>query len=374
MTPTLGILGGGQLGRMMALAAIPMGIRCRFLVDKPADGVLDFGDVTVADWTDADVLRNWAAGCDAVTVESEWAPADLLAQASPNTRVFPSPATLTTIRDKALQKRALADAGLATPDFRVCTTRDELHAAADTLGLPLMAKRRRGSYDGYGNATCKTVADLDAAWHELAQEDGLLAEAWAPFEAELSVLVARWTDRRTVVYPVAYSEQRDHRCHAVVVPSGFSGEVEQRARDLAVAAVEAVDAVGIVGVELFAMPDGSVSINELAPRPHNTGHYTIEACQTSQFEQHVRAVLDLPPGSPDLVRPAACMINLLGSREGEVQADGFADALAEPGTHVHLYGKRSVRPRRKMGHVTVLGDEPDAARKRAERAAGLITL
>ncbi len=374
MTPTLGILGGGQLGRMMALAAIPMGIRCRFLVDKPADGVLDFADITVADWTDPNVLRDWAAGCDAVTVESEWAPADLLAQASPDTRVFPSPATLTTIRDKALQKRALADAHLATPDFRVCATREEFHAAAKTLGLPLMAKRRRGSYDGYGNATCKTIADLDTAWDDLAQEDGLLAEAWAPFEAELSVLVARWSDDRTVVYPVAYSEQRDHRCHAVVVPSGFSHEVEQRARELAVAAVEAVDAVGIVGVELFALPDGSVSINELAPRPHNTGHYTIEACQTSQFEQHVRAVLGLPPGSADLIRPAACMINLLGTRDGEIQADGLTDALAETGAHVHLYGKRSVRARRKMGHVTVLDDSPQAARRRAEHAAELITL
>ena len=178
------------------------------------------------------------------------------------------------------------------------------------------AAARRGSYDGYGNATCRTQSDLDAAWNDLAQEDGLLAEAWAPFEAELSVLVARWVDGRTVVYPVAYSEQRDHRCHAVVVPSGFSHEVENRASELALAAVKAVDGVGIFGVELFALPDGSISVNELAPRPHNTGHYTIEGCATSQFEQHVRAVLDLPPGLPDLVRPAACMVNLLGTREG----------------------------------------------------------
>jgi 5-(carboxyamino)imidazole ribonucleotide synthase len=374
MTPTLGILGGGQLGRMLALAALPMGVRVRFLVDTPADPIADFADVTVADWTDPDVLSRWAQTCDAVTVESEWAPADLLAQAAPDARVFPSPDTLRTIRDKALQKRSLADAGLATPPFRVCGTRDELHAAADTLGFPLMAKRRRGSYDGYGNATCRTPEDLDAAWDDLAQDDGLLAEAWAPFEAELSVLVARWEDGQTVVYPVAFSEQRDHRCHAVVVPSGVDKSTEQRARELALSAVEAVGAVGIVGVELFALPSGEVSVNELAPRPHNTGHYTIEACATSQFEQHVRAVLSLPPGSAALRRPAACMVNLLGRRDGPLEASGYSDLLAEPGVHVHLYGKRDVRARRKMGHVTVLDDTPHAARARAESAADRLTL
>jgi 5-(carboxyamino)imidazole ribonucleotide synthase len=359
---------------MLALAALPIGVRVRFLVDKPADPIADFADVTVADWNDPAVLAAFAAGCDAVTVESEWAPADRLADAAPGARVFPSPETLRTIRDKALQKRAFESVGLATPAFRVCATRQALHAAAQALGLPLMCKQRRGSYDGYGNATCKTAEDLDAAWETLAQDDGLVAEAWAPFESELAVMVARWADGRIVTYPVVQSEQRDHRCHAVVVPSGVPDEVERRAVDLAVAAVEAVEAVGIVGAELFALPGGEVSLNELAPRPHNTGHYTIEATVTSQFEQHVRAVLGLPPGDASLVRPAACMINLLGTREGDVLADGFADLLSEPGAHLHLYGKASVRPRRKMGHVTVLADTPAEARTRAEAAAARITL
>jgi 5-(carboxyamino)imidazole ribonucleotide synthase len=177
-----------------------------------------------------------------------------------------------------------------------------------------------------------------------------------------------------VVYPVAYSEQRDHRCHAIVVPASTTAEVAAEAQAVALAAVEAVGGVGITGVELFELEDGRILVNELAPRPHNSGHFSIDACYTSQFENHIRAILGWPLGSPALREPAAVMINVLGHREGRPSLNGYRDALAIPGAAVHIYGKYDVRPRRKMGHVTATGKDPDETRGRAEEAASLIQL
>jgi 5-(carboxyamino)imidazole ribonucleotide synthase len=373
--PTLGILGGGQLGRMTALAAIPMGIRVRFLVPKPAGPVEGLGEVTVADWKDPDVLREWAAGCDAVTVESEWAPADVLLDVLPEgTALWPHPDTLRTIRDKGRQNQTLHDAGLPLPPFRRCPRLDDALDAADAFGYPVVLKKYRGSYDGYGNATARTPDEVRAAWPDLADENGLLVEAFVRFRQELTVLVARHPDGSHVTYPVAYTEQRDHRCHAVVVPAGISEDTAEEARRVGLKAVETVGGVGITAVELFETEDGHILVNELAPRPHNTGHYTIEACYASQFENHARAVLGLPLGDPSLRVPSAVMINVLGHREGTAQPNGLADALATPGVGVHIYGKKQVRPKRKMGHVTATGDDPAEVRAHAERAANLIHL
>lgn len=373
--PTLGILGGGQLGRMTALAAIPMGVRVRFLVSKPSPSVEGLGHVTVADWKDPAVLRDWAARCDAVTVESEWAPADVLAGVLPEgVGLWPRPETLRIIRDKGRQSEALRDAGLPLPDFARCPTLDDALAAADRFGYPVVLKKYRGSYDGYGNATARTPADLRAAWPDLADETGALVEAFVRFRQELTVLVARHPDGSHVTYPVAYTEQRDHRCHAVVVPADISEETAEEARRVGLAAVEAVGGVGITAVEVFETEEGRILVNELAPRPHNTGHYSIEACHTSQFENHARAVLGWPLGDPSLRVPTAVMVNVLGHREGRSQPGGLEDALAVPGVGVHIYGKASVRPNRKMGHVTATGTDPAETRVRAERAAELIRL
>ena len=373
--PTLGILGGGQLGRMTALAALRMGLPVRFLAPKPAGPMMDLGQDLVADWTDTEVLRRFAEGCRVVTVESEWAPADLLAEVLPaGTAVWPTPKTLQLIRDKGVQKTTLLDAGLPVPSFSRCATLDEAQAAAKVYGFPVLLKQYRGSYDGYGNATARTPEAVETAWNDLADTDGLLVEAWVPFVRELAVLVARRPDGEYVVYPVAFTEQRDHRCHAVVVPADIAPEVAEEARRVAVAAVEAVSGVGLTAVELFELEDGQVLINELAPRPHNTGHYSIDACYTSQFENHVRAVLGWPLGNTALREPAAVMINILGHREGVPCTEGLEDALSVPGVAVHLYGKNAVRPRRKMGHVTATGTDPDETRRRAEQAAGFIRL
>ena len=374
---TLGILGGGQLGRMTALAALRLGLDVRILAERPSGPAAPFAGATVADWTDPFVLRDWAEGCDAVTVESEWAPADRLLDVLPaGVLLWPSPDTLRTVRHKGRQRDRLAERGLPQPDYARAATREALGAAADRFGLPVVAKRFEGSYDGYGNATCRTPEELDDAWGRLAADDGLLVEAFVPFEAELAVQVARRADGEAVVYPAVRSEHRDHRLHAATVPAGLDADLEAEARRVALAAVEAVEAVGVVTVELFLLGADAgrrVRVNEIAPRPHNTGHIWTEAGHTSQYENHVRAVLGWPLGSPDLRVPAACLVNVLGVREG-TSRPRLHDALAVEGASLHLYGKPDVRPARKMGHVVVTAPTPDAARRRAERAATLVRL
>jgi 5-(carboxyamino)imidazole ribonucleotide synthase len=187
-------------------------------------------------------------------------------------------------------------------------------------------------------------------------------------------MVARRADGEHVEYPVVETIQKDHRCHMVIAPAQIADDIAERAREIARAAVEAVDAVGVIGVELFEMEDGEVLYNEMAPRPHNTGHYTIEACHTSQFENHLRAILGWPLGDPSLQVPAAVMVNLIGERDDVARPEGLTDALSIPGAAVHIYGKTDVRAKRKMGHVTVTGSDVDSLIERAEKAAALIRL
>ena len=370
--PTLGILGGGQLGRMTALPAARLGVPVRVLADHESGTGRPLAGVTVADWTAPAVLRDWAAPCDAVTVESEWAPADALLDAAPDVRLRPGVPTLVAIRHKGRQRGALAEAGLPQPEHVWAATRDDARDAVARYGAAVL-KRFEGSYDGYGNATCRSVADVDAAWAELAADDGLLVEAFVDFEAEAAVTVARRADGEAVVYPAVRSEHRDHRLHAATVPAGFSDATEQAARRVALDTIAALDATGVATVELCVTGAGDVLVNEVAPRPHNTAHLTIDAHHTSQFENHVRAVLGLPLGDPGLRVPAACMVNVLGEREGAAAPD-LAAALAVSGASVHLYGKDDVRPERKMGHVTVTADAVDLARQRAEAAAAAVRL
>jgi len=374
--PTIGILGGGQLGKMMAAEAVRMSVNVRLLSPKDAGPMQAYAGACTGDWTDPDVLRDFGAECDVVTVESEWAPAAEAADALPaSVDVRPSPDTLRLIKDKGVQKRHLADAGCPVPDFECCETLDAALTAADTLGYPVVLKQYRGAYDGYGNATAHSPEEVREAWPDLAADDGLMVETFADFTRELAVQVARRPGGEQGVYPVAYTEQKDHRCHAVEVPAEVDDEIAETARTIAQRSVDAVDGVGLVAVELFEMPDGRVLVNELAPRPHNTGHYSIEGCHTSQFENHVRAVLDWPLGSTALRAPHAVMVNVLGGREGTpAQADTLPDALAVDGVTPHIYGKPDVRPGRKMGHVTALGADPQDTRARAERAADAIAL
>ena len=372
----VGILGGGQLARMTAEAAARLGIEVAVLereAGSPAGRIA--AREVVGDWSDAARLAALAEDALAITLENEFVDPEALAWlAARGAPVFPTANTLAAVQDKLAQKRFMFDAGVPTPAFAAVGAPDDIVRFAEEHGWPLVLKARRNGYDGYGNATLRSPDDAPAALQRLGwPERTLLVEAWVPFVRELAVMVARGAGGQVAVYPVVETVQRDHICHVVRAPAPVAPGVAARAREIAVRAVERVAGIGVFGIELFATAD-AVLYNEIAPRPHNSGHYSIEGCVTSQFENHLRAVLGLPLGATELVASAAVMVNLLGTRTGPARAEGLAAALAVPGAQVHLYGKLASRPGRKMGHVTALGATLAEAEARAQRAAAALRI
>ena len=373
----LGILGGGQLARMMAEAASQLGVEVAILekeAGSPAGRIA--AREVVGGWLDLDRLAALAEGTLAVTLENEFVDiAALQWLEAHGVAVYPSAHTLALIQDKYEQKRFMRAAGIPTADFAPVSAVEDVTRAAAEWGWPLLLKGRRNSYDGYGNATLHGPDDIAPACERLGfPARTLYVERWAPFTRELAVMVARGRDGAVVIYPTVATVQRNHICHIVRAPAPGTAEAAQRAAQFAQRAVEAIDGVGVFGVELFELGDGAVLYNEIAPRPHNTGHYSIEGCVTSQFENAVRAALGLPLGSAAMVAPAAVMVNTLGVRDGPAEARGMAQALAIPGAHVHVYGKLASRMGRKMGHVTALGASVAEAEAIARAAADALDL
>ncbi len=365
----VGIAGAGQLARMTCLAAWPLGLRVAVLGSRTEPAAPMAAAVVEGDWHDAEAVRALGLAARVVTLENEFVDAGALASVqAAGTPVRPGAAALGRVQDKALQKELIRSAGLPAAPSVVVEHPRELAAAGRELGWPLMMKARRLGYDGYGNATCPDDDTARAAFARLDAGEGVLAEAFIPFERELAVMVARSPSGGRVAYPVVETVQRDHVCHEVVAPATIAPPARHLAGQVALAAAEAAEGLGVTGVEMFLLPGGRVLVNELAPRPHNSGHYSIEACETSQFENHLRGVLDLPLGEVGMRAPAAAMVNLLGSSTGPARPDVTA-ALAVEGAHLHLYDKAEVRPGRKMGHVTALGDTPAMALDTARRAA-----
>jgi 5-(carboxyamino)imidazole ribonucleotide synthase len=372
----LGILGGGQLGRMTLQAASRLGVDVviaeRF-PDSPAARMTARSLVFPHGWDDPDTLDQLAALTRVVTLESEFV--DWRALAALEQRgvaVRPSPACVGVVQDKLLQKQALARAELPVPTFSEIVDPAHLRSVGQEFGWPLMLKARRDGYDGHGNVV---VAGPDAVAQACASlgwpARQLYAEAFVEFERELASLVVRALDGQIVQYPTVETVQDAalHICREVLAPAALPPHVAEQAATIARGAVEAVDGLGAFGVEMFLLSDGQVVINELAPRPHNSAHYSIDACWSSQFDNHVRAVLDLPLGGTRLRAPAAVMVNLLGTSTEAVDAEA---ALGVTQTFVHLYGKSENRPGRKMGHVTAVGDTLEEARGRAVSAASLV--
>jgi 5-(carboxyamino)imidazole ribonucleotide synthase len=374
--PRLGIIGGGQLARMTAMSALQLG--CDVVVlektaQSPAATLATHS--LVGDWNTAAALLDLARRVDIVTLENEFVPAELLTALEEHGHtVLPGARSLGLVQDKFLQKQTLEKAGLPVPRMRAVPDIGALAAATAELGLPCLLKARRNAYDGKGNVNVRTPDDLAAAWERLGGPGGnpLFVEQFCDFTAELATIITRGRNGESVAYPVVETVQRNHVCHLVRAPAPVPVDIAARAAGVARRAVEAVGAVGSYGVEMFLTRDGDIMVNELAPRVHNSGHYTIEACLCSQFENHVRAVLGLPLGSVRMVAPAAVMVNLLGETRGPARVRGLADALAVPGAHVHLYGKTATSPGRKLGHVTALGATLAEAELAATRAAASI--
>ncbi len=371
--PRLGIAGGGQLARMTAQAAAQLGVDV-VILDR--DGAGPATTVTSGalsgDWSSLEDLRRLAERVDVLTFENEFIDAGVVAALEADGVVVrPAARVMALVQDKFVQKTVLTEAGVPVAAFRALAAEAEVHALAAEWGWPLVLKRRRDGYDGRGNVTLRGPGDV-APGHARLAGAPVYAEAFCPFVKELATIVTRGPDGATVVYPVVETVQREHICHSVTAPADVPAAVAGRAAALAERAVRAVDGTGSFGVEMFLLADGSLVVNELAPRVHNSGHYTIEACHCSQFENHVRAVLGWPLGSPDLRAPAAAMVNLLGTGRGPGRPAGLERALAVPGAAVHLYGKAASDAGRKMGHVTALGPTAAAALAVAQAAADLI--
>lgn len=369
---TVGVLGGGQLAKMLAQSAYRLGLRVAIIEngdDSPA-GVMTKLEF-INGWNDSAELDRFIDVCDVVTLENEFIDPAILERIAERRPVFPTADTVRLVQDKFIQKQTMQKAGIPLPRFEAITTVDESQAFGATYGFPFVLKTRTFGYDGYGNATIRKPDEAIWGWKRFRNVEtprDLMAEEFVSFTNELAVIIARNRRGETAVYPCVETVQRNHICHSVTAPAPISEVLQKKAQEIAIAAVEAVNGVGVFGVELFLRDDGEILFNEIAPRPHNSGHYTIEGCVTSQFENCIRAVCSLPLGSPALVTPGAAMVNLLGRRNGPGIPDSVVDFFRHDRVNFHLYGKKDSRIGRKMGHVTVLGSSPEEALGVAESA------
>jgi 5-(carboxyamino)imidazole ribonucleotide synthase len=345
--PTLGVLGGGQLARMLALAAAPLGIKT-LVVDGSADVCAgQVAPLVVAEWTDYSALEAFAAQVDAVTFDFENVPADTARRLAQRVAVCPSPDALAVAQDRLAEKTLFRECGLQTPEFVAVDSRDDLDQAIASIGAPAILKTRRLGYDGKGQFRLKTVDDADAAWAALGEQAatlGLILEAFVPFERELSVIAVRGRDGDFRTWPLTQNWHVDGVLSMSLAPAPAIDRLQQRATALAKTLAERLDYVGVFALELF-VKDGELLGNEMAPRVHNSGHWTIEGAHTSQFENHVRAVLGLPLGDTG-ARGVSTMFNWIGD------LPEAAPVLRAVDGHWHDYGKQA-RPGRKVGHATL---------------------
>jgi 5-(carboxyamino)imidazole ribonucleotide synthase len=367
---TIGILGGGQLGRMFAIAARRMGYRVHALDPAPDCPTGQVADVEwSAPYDDVSTAVEFAKAVDVVTFEFENIPYETLQRVAEIVPVFPAPLVLDTTRHRLREKTFLSTHGFPVAPYRAVSSEEELRQAVVALGLPCILKTATFGYDGKGQTKLGSNDDVERAWAALGQPLGVL-EGFVSFACELSVIVARAQNGAISTFDVAENLHERHILDVTVVPARVSEATKMAATDLAVAVAKSLDLVGVLAVEMFLVDDGTPTgrliVNELAPRPHNSGHFSFDACHTSQFEQQLRAVCGLPLGDVTLLRPAA-MANLLGDVWDGGEPD-WASALAVPGVKLHLYGKSDPRPGRKMGHLTALADTVEEARARVVEA------
>lgn len=359
----VGIIGGGQLAWMMAGAADKLGLELLIQTPHQSDPAVAIAiDSILAPIDDAGATAQLASRCDVITFENEFVNLDALTPLAEKGVCFrPRLPVLAPLLDKYHQRRYLQDLGLPVPKFASTESAQSpnsqiLASQIESLGFPVVMKARRHGYDGQGTAIVKTQSELETTWHQWGGEPVMLEE-FVPFERELAVIAARSPAGEIALYPIVETQQENQVCRRVIVPAelepGLVAEIEEIARTL----LNNLQAAGIFGIELFLTADRQVLVNEIAPRTHNSGHFTLDACETSQFEQHLRAVCNLPLGNPTLKCAGAVMVNLLGYEHSQETYLGKRQKLAEiPHAHVHWYGKTESRPGRKLGHVTVLLD------------------
>ncbi|MBI4097535.1 MAG: 5-(carboxyamino)imidazole ribonucleotide synthase [Candidatus Levybacteria bacterium] len=386
---TIGIVGGGQLGKMLTLAAKKMGF---FVIvtdptpGSPAGQVAD--KQIVGGYKDENATRELAKLADIITIEAEFVNDQVLQKiANSGKPVHPSPKTIGIIKDKLEQKEFLKKNKIPTAEFAQIPsysssgakaksrssrqartiTYQAIEQASEKFGYPMYLKAREDAYDGKGNYFLKTQKDIKEGLEKL-KDRTLYIEKYVPFAKEVAVMVARSTKGEVKVYPVVQTIHRDSICDTVIAPAKISKVAKTRAQELAIKTIKLLKGAGVFGFEMFLTKDDKVLINEIAPRVHNSGHYTIEASVTSQFEQHIRAITGLPLGSTEMLVKSAVMKNILGTREGIGYPQGLERALRIPGISYHLYNKKEGRVARKMGHLTVVGDSVEICLTKANKA------
>ncbi len=374
----IGIIGGGQLGQMMILEAKKMGFYITVLdptLNCPAHTIVD--EHIVADFEDEKAIRLLAEKSDVITYEFEHINAKVLEELeNEGKKVYPTAKSLEIIQNKFSQKSLMQKDNIPVPEFMAVSSPNDILNAGRKYGFPMMLKACTGGYDGKGNYVVKNENDCENGFNELGSGSlPLMAEKFFPFIMEISVLACRSINGDIKVYPVAENIHKDSILDKTRVPAAISDKTTENAMNLAKRVMEVFEGVGMFCVEMFVSKDGDVAINEVAPRPHNSGHYTIEACVTSQFEQHIRAVSGLPLGDPSLIRPVV-MRNILGEEgsEGYSVVDGADEALSIQGVTLHVYGKEKSKPKRKMGHITATAKTLEEAEKNADLAKSFVKI
>jgi len=354
---TIGILGGGQLGRMLALAAARLGLRCQVFSPEPDSPAFDVvQNATCAEYADVEALELFANDADVIPYEFENVPAAAAMILAARRPVLPGQKILETTQDRLAEKDFVKRLGIGTADYADVSSTGSLRAALARIGLPAILKTRRFGYDGKGQAMLREGDDIDRIWDEIGTRSAIL-EAFVPFEREISVIAARSADGRVECFDVTENEHRDHILKISRAPAAIPEETAAQARAIAEKIATALDYVGVLAVEMFVLSapgDRRVLVNEIAPRVHNSGHWTLDGASISQFEQHIRAIAGWPLGKPVRYGPVT-MTNLIGD-----EINDYTRWLTVPGATVHIYGKGAPRPGRKMGHVTQVGGPPEA--------------
>ena len=349
----IGILGDGQLGRMIALAAARLGYRSHTFADRPDSPAAQVcANSTVAGYDDRKALDAFAEAVDVVTLEFENIPEESVRYLAERVPVRPGPDVLATAQDRLLEKTFLNKAGIGTAPYQHVTDLTSLQAAVAAIGRPAVLKTAKFGYDGKGQIKIDDDTKLDEVFAALGTDHAVL-EGWIDYALEISVIVARGLTGETASYVPVENRHVNHILDTTVIPAGISGGIAARAGEIARTAAESLDVIGLLAVEMFVTWDGEVLVNEIAPRPHNSGHWTIDGCAISQFQQLIRAICGLPLGSPER-HSDAVMKNLIGD-----EVNAWLDILSEPSARLHLYGKEAIRPGRKMGHVTRLTPRKD---------------
>lgn len=367
----LGIIGGGQLGKMLAMEAKRMSMKVVILdptLNCPASSISD--KVIEGSFSNEQKIYELAKEVDLITYEIELANATALDNLERSgIQVHPSPRTLSIIQNKYRQKKFLRENNINVPDFEQVLDEDQVNKVCSEFGYPVLLKACENSYDGRGNYLIRSSNEIKTALEYFSGRECML-EKFVNFKKEISIMIARNTSGCISYFPVVENIHEEHILKTTIAPARISGDVERKAIDLAVRTMESIKGSGIFGIEMFVGEDNEVLINEIAPRPHNSGHYTIEACSISQFEQHIRAILDYPMPQPSL-ESEAIMINILGPAglTGPYVLSGIRETLALPGARIHLYGKEDTKPKRKLGHVTILisDNDPLATRDKVEQ-------